>query len=220
MKISTRILAGLLAACSWYAVAAQCYWAGTPAGIFNVLSYFTIWTNILAASVLTTVAAGAGDQARRFPTISQQTAVASYVVIVGIVYELLLRRLWNPTGWRFVSDMILHNVMPIGYLLYWVVAVPKGQLRYAYVWRWTIYPVIYLGFCVLRGHTGGFFPYPFANFTELGYGRFAWNVLGLIGVFVGTGFGFITLDRLLARRGIRTVTPSATESYPIRRPML
>ena len=207
MAVWVRLFTGVLAALSWSAIALQSYLAVTsPAGqaqpssltVVNVLSYFTIQTNILVAAVLTAASVFA-PAASEFPSTSVQTAVAVYISIVGVVYHILLRQVWNPTGLQLICDRILHYVTPVGYLLYWLAAVPKGTLRYGHVWSWTIYPLAYLIYCVGRGYRDRFVPYPFVDFRQLGYPRFALNVVGLIAGFVGVGFAFIAFDRYLGR---------------------
>ena len=57
--------------------------------------------------------AGWGQWFRR-PSVQAGTAV--YIAIVGIVYQLLLRQLWNPQGAQWVADVLLHSIIPVGYV--------------------------------------------------------------------------------------------------------
>jgi hypothetical protein len=165
-------------------------------GLANVLGYFTILTNLLVAAYLTINAVGLSERV----SVGVKTALTSYILVVGAVYEVALRRLWNQEGLRFAVDVVLHYVMPLGYFTYWLAFVPKGTLRYRAVWLWTIYPLAYLVYSMIRGQLYGFFPYPFIAFTETGWPRFFVNVAVLIVVFVVTGLLLIALDRLFARR--------------------
>ena len=96
---------------------------------------------------------------------SARTAIASYILIVGLVYALILRKLWSPVGFHFVIDAILHYMMPAGYLVYWLLFVPKGTLVYRSVWRWTLYPLVYLVYSAIRGKLYGFFAYPVSKLS-------------------------------------------------------
>ncbi|HLH05458.1 MAG TPA: Pr6Pr family membrane protein [Bryobacteraceae bacterium] len=200
-----RIYAAILALIGWAAIVVQCYWAieiGVGNGlslamaITNVLSYFTILTNILVAACLTasvfqiaTISAGA------------KTALASYILIVGFVYELALRRLWNPEGLHLVVDVVLHYLVPLGYFTYWLLFVNKSGLRYRMVTRWTIYPFLYLFYTLFRGQVYGFFPYPFLNFRETGWPRLFLNVCALILLFTAAGSLLVSFGRYLQRSG-------------------
>ncbi len=209
IAVAQQFAIGALAVIGWAAIITQGYWSieaygsksiPTSIAVVNFLSFFTILTNMLAATVLAaSVAPGRSRRPNRLLSSSAQTAVATYMLIVGCVYEFALRRLWNPVGIHFLVDVTLHYVMPAGYLLYWLLLVPKGSLRYSSVAWWTIYPSAYLIYTAVRGHLYGFFPYPFVNFAEIGYKQFNLNVLGLMVVFMGTGLLFVKLDHLLAR---------------------
>ncbi len=203
-QVFKQLAVAVLAIAGWAAVATQCYLGvqasvaqgnSLASAVVNVLSYFTILTNILVAAILTLSLFGLNA----FPTEAAKTAVATYILIVGCVYALILRKLWDPIGLHFVVDAILHYAVPIGYFLYWLFGVCKGTLRYRSVAWWTIYPFAYLIYSTIRGRLYGFFPYPFVNYIELGYARFAVNVALLILAFVGIGLLFVALDHAIGR---------------------
>jgi hypothetical protein len=62
---------------------------------------------------------------------------------VGVTYSLLLRSLWSPQGGQRVADILLHDLMPIMYVAYWLIFVPKGSLLWKNTLSWTIYPLLY-----------------------------------------------------------------------------
>jgi|SRR5579884_3465342 len=203
MTKDERIYAAILALVGWCAILLQCYWAVETAvdkglslsmGIVNVLSYFTILTNILVAAYLTFAATG-----RLIASPAARTALGSYILVVGCVYEVSLRRLWNPEGLRFIVDVVLHYVVPLGYFCYWILFVPKQTLRYGAIASWTIYPFAYLFYSLIRGRLYGFFPYPFINYPEIGWPRLWINVALLIFVFVLAGALLIALGRFIVR---------------------
>jgi hypothetical protein len=198
-----RIYAAILAVIGWSAVILQCYWAietgignglSLAMALTNVLGYFTILTNILVASCLT---AAAFDIRAISP--GAKTALASYILIVGFVYELALRRLWSPEGLHLVVDSVLHYLVPLGYFTYWLLFVDKSGLRYQLIARWTIYPFVYLFYTLIRGYIYNFFPYPFLNFRETGWPRLLFNIGALIALFVGAGALLIGLARYLKK---------------------
>jgi hypothetical protein len=98
-----RVYAAVGAFLGWFALALQLYLmlAQDPAAMLGVLityfSFFTILTNFLVAVVFTAAALRphvAWGQFLLRPSVQANTAV--YIAIVGIVYQLLLRHLWNP----------------------------------------------------------------------------------------------------------------------------
>ena len=78
--------------------------------IIRFFSFFTILTNILVACCFTLLAIGKKQSFLTKP--SSLSAVTVYILVVGIVYNLLLRSTWNPQGLQKVVDELLHSVIP------------------------------------------------------------------------------------------------------------
>ncbi len=99
--------------------------------VITYFSFFTILTNLLIALVFTAIAFGPeAGWGQWFRSPSVQAATAVYIAIVGIVYQLLLRQLWNPQGAQWVADVLLHSVIPIGYVVYWLLFGPRTGLNW------------------------------------------------------------------------------------------
>ena len=103
MKALFRVAA---AAVGWFAIGLQ-YWLVMTGDIgpdpinrtINFFSYFTILTNILAALAMTLpVIAPDSSAGAYFARPSVRTALATYIIVVGITYHLILRHEWNPEG--------------------------------------------------------------------------------------------------------------------------
>lgn len=47
------------------------------------------------------------------------TAITVFILIVGSVYQIVLRSIWEPTGLQFIVDELLHTVIPLYMLGYW-----------------------------------------------------------------------------------------------------
>lgn len=172
--------------------------------IARYFSYFTIENNILVALALTAVALGSPSAAGRFfRTPNLQSAIAVYITIVGVVYHLLLRNVWNPTGWQLVVDNLLHYVMPTVYVLFWLVFVPKFSLRWKNLPLWLIYP---LGYCLLtlvRGAITSWYPYPFIDVGKLGYARVFGNILFVFLGFAAVSVVLMAIARFLSLRSAK-----------------
>lgn len=166
-----------------------------PGVIVQFFSYFTILSNSLA--VLCYLAPGGRGF---FGRPGVQSAVALYIAVVGLVYALVLERLWSPTGLQFAVDAALHYAAPVLYLGYWLLFVDKAGLRLARVPLWLVFPVAYCGYALLRGAFTGIYPYPFLEAGTLGYARVAGNVAMLVALFLVLGLVLAALGRGLARR--------------------
>lgn len=168
-------------------------------GLLSFFSYFTVLSNTLVATVLTCALTSRESAARRWflqPWVSSGIAVS--IAVVGLAYNILLRHLWHPEGWQWLADELMHDVMPLLFLAWWWLCVPKGTLRLWHIALWVIYPLVYFAYALLRGHLLATYPYPFIDVDTLGYPQVFVNAGGLLAGFVLIALVVIALDR---RRG-------------------
>lgn len=198
--------AALLAALCWFALILQfrltfgalLELGMSPAdAVLRYFGYFTILTNLVVAVVTTCFALDRGPAVLRRPSALSATAV--YIVIVGAIYSLLLRQIWDPQGWQKLADVLLHDAVPVLYSLFWLTCVPKTRLRWREAVRWLLYPLAYLIFMLIRGAQTGFYPYLFVDPAELGYPRMSVHAFFVTLAFLFVGLVVIAIDRALAR---------------------
>jgi hypothetical protein len=178
---------------------------GALTGIWIYFGYFTILTNVLAALALTAAAHGPrGAISRFFTRPGVHTAIAMSIAIVATVYNLLLRQLWQPQGWQIVADNTLHVVMPLLFLLYWWLAVPKATLRWPQAIVWQLYPAAYFAYALIRGAVNHWYPYPFLDVGKLGYLHVLVNACMVLLAFVVVALLLVALARWQVRRSSNT----------------
>ncbi|HTQ63556.1 MAG TPA: Pr6Pr family membrane protein [Puia sp.] len=167
----------------------------------NFFSYFTILSNILIAFSLTIIATKPGSKAGRFfSNPSVQSALAVYIIMVMTMYILFLKETWNPQGWQWIADVKLHYLIPILYIVYWIIFVPKGQTHWMNSIVWLIYPLCYLVYTLIRGAISGFYPYPFIDVHKLGYTHSLLNAFKIMIGFIGIGLLIIAVDKLMKKK--------------------
>jgi len=190
----------------WFALGSQLYLiiqnriVSLPQTVIRYFSFFTILTNLLAAISVSCLWLKPGSRWGRFfskPT--ALTAITVYIVIVGVVYNVILRFLWQPRGLQYVTDELLHTVIPGLFLLLWIFYVPQLNLEYKNAFPWLIYPLVYLIWTAIHGEMTGYYPYPFINVTELGYSRVLINCGGLFVAFLGLSLFLIASGKYLSR---------------------
>ncbi|HEU5168347.1 MAG TPA: Pr6Pr family membrane protein [Chitinophagaceae bacterium] len=203
-KRSTRFVALIGAIIGWSAIIAQLYLIITnrvvsiPGTVFRFFSYFTIDTNILVALCFTFIFLGNQSRpGKLFTKATTITALTVYIIIVGIVYNTILRLTWNPQGLQMVVDEILHSVIPVLFILFWVIFVPIEGLKYKHAFSWLIYPLVYMLYAVIHGAITNFYPYMFVDVTRHGYGK----VLSNAGLIV---FAIFVLSFILIATGKAT----------------
>ncbi|UEL24313.1 Pr6Pr family membrane protein [Pseudomonas fluorescens] len=167
-------------------------------GLINFFSFFTVLTNTLVVVVLSYALVSRDSTAKRwFLTPAVTSGVAASIVVVSLAYNLLLRHLWSPTGFQFIADELLHDVMPVLFLIYWWRCVPKGRLRFKHIGAWVIYPLVYFAYVLLRGHLLGQYQYPFIDVATLGYPQVFVNAAGLLAGFVLIAVAVVGLDKCI-----------------------
>lgn len=198
-----RIAAGAIALVGWSALVLQASLTiglvrrggGTLVdGLVVLAGYFTILTNLIVAATLTAIAIG------RAVGVSLIGAATLFIAIVGIVYSLVLRALWNPDGWQKVADMGLHDAVPLLAVAFWFAFVPKGGLAWRDPVIWLAFPLAYFVHALLRGATTGWWAYPFLNADALGHATVLRNAVILTAAFLGLGLVLVALDRTIGGR--------------------
>ncbi|MCK0158889.1 Pr6Pr family membrane protein [Cellulophaga sp. F20128] len=186
MKQKPEIIIMIL---SWFAVVVQFILIilNRQAAIFETIvrffSFFTILTNILVGLYFTTIVC----HLYKFPfslfrNKGALTAITAFIFIVGLVYQVVLRNIWAPTGLQFIIDELLHTVIPIFMLFYWFFNIRQYEVKILPLALWLLYPLVFIIFLLLRGHFSGYYPYPFLNVTEIGYYQTFTNVGIIFGV--------------------------------------
>lgn len=200
----------VLAISGWFALLGQFYLiiiskqASVAEIIVRYFTFFTILTNILVAVASTAILlAPRLNWGKFFSKTTVLTAITVYIVIVGATYNVILRYIWDPQGLQRVVDELLHLIIPISFVLFWLIFVPKGRLTWGNIWLWTIYPFVYLAIILIRGACSAYYPYPFVDVTKLGYPLTLLNCLGIAVAFVMISLLFIGVDKLMGKRSTR-----------------
>jgi len=176
------------------------------AAIWVLVRYFTIITNGIVAIVF----AGVALDRSRFALPSLLGGVTLAILLVGVVYNLLLRNLVELSGGAQLADLLLHQATPVLAALFWLVCVPKGALRVHDPFLWALYPLAYFAYAMTRGRVDGVYAYPFIDVGHLGLARTTGNAALIALGFIGAGMAMVWSDARLARRKSRVPEPKQT----------
>ncbi|WP_052257441.1 Pr6Pr family membrane protein [Kaistella jeonii] len=159
--------------------------------IIRFFSFFTILTNILVALFFTAKIDNLkGFFFNLFRSKGSLTAVTTFILIVGLVYQFILRKTWHPTGLQMIVDELLHTLIPLFMLGYWLLNVQKENLQMKSIFKWLLYPVVYLILVMTRGYFSHYYPYPFINRDQIGVEKVLVNSLFIL---IFTIFVFLIL---------------------------
>ena len=180
--------------------------AAEPGGFFdrplyrglNVFAFFTIQSNLLvaASALLTALQPDVDTPARRVLRLTALVAIS----VTGLVYHAVLAGLVELTPAGAFADLLVHTVVPVLAVVGWVAFGPRGRTDRRVVGLSVLFPVAWLVLTLVRGPlVGGFWPYPFVDADELGWGRVLLNCAVVAVLFVGLAAVAHGLDRVLAR---------------------
>lgn len=175
----------------------------TNAGTGDVLEtlwilarFFTILTNFAVAVAMTMVALGK----RVSPGVEGGLTLA--ILLVGIVYVLLLQKLYHLTGASLFADTLMHKVSPVAMAAYWLLFAKHAPMRWTEPLWWSLYPIAYFAYALARGAIEGIYPYPFMDVGKIGAAQTALNAAAISALFLLAGLALVWLDRRLLGRGM------------------
>ena len=173
--------------------------ADVPETVIRFFSFFTILTNLLVGIYFSVLINSNNFKTSFFYKLFSVTSVTIYIFIVGLVYQIALRHIWQPAGLQRLVDELLHSIIPILVVLYWYFYENKNNLKYSDVWFWLIYPIVYLIFILIRGQISGYYPYPFLNIPAIGSVSTLINIIILIITFGIISLLFVKIAQIIAK---------------------
>ena len=173
--------------------------ASVTQAVWRFFGFFTILTNCAVAVVATAMAIKPNSV---MANATARLATATAIFIVGLVYSVALRAIWQPTGWQAVIDHALHDATPVLFILSWFFA-KHGQLKTRHAFLAVVPALVYFVYALIRGATDGWYAYWFLDPSSLPPARMAINIVLLMLAFSVVALAFVRLDKWLAQRGQR-----------------
>jgi hypothetical protein len=201
MNNAGRVFAACIACAAWTGLIVQLSlsYSANPSlllSLWIIFAYFTIITNFLVAVVFTSIAMNRGALRSEWVVAGAMQSI----VMVGVIYQLLLRGALELAGGSALVDKLLHLATPVLVPLFWIIFVRKGNLTWRHPLIWAIYPLAYFIYGMARGLATGKYAYPFLNILALGWQRTALNALFIAVAFMAFGFAIVWVDHLLSSR--------------------
>lgn len=174
---------------------------GLPDALWALLRFFTIVTNLMVAIVFLRIASGGRDAVKPI----WLGCVVLAILLVGVVFNLVLGQMPQPSWWSRIGDSLHHHVAPLAVPLWWLIFARYGALGWRAPWLWSLYPLAYCAYILTRATLEpaglpGRIPYFFMDAARLGWPTAIANMAAIAAGFVLAGHGLVVLDRALARR--------------------
>ncbi len=153
---------------------------------FNFFGYFTMQSNVIfMIAMLASAVAILAGRAQSPLLILLRACATTYIVIVGIVYNVLLAGLEGGVTLQW-ANWVLHVAIPIYAALDWVLFADRPALGWKRFGLIVIYPIVWVIIVLIRGATDGWVPYPFLDPAQ-GYGVVALYCIGIAVAVVVVG---------------------------------
>jgi len=128
----------------------------------NFFSFFTIQSNLLAALLFLFIGTRRSRPSSALNFL--RGAAAAYLILTTSVDALLLSGYEAYLQVTVLSvNTVLHQVMPLVVVLDWFTQPPRNRLSFAWATVWTVYPLLYLGYTLVRGSRVHWYPYGFLD---------------------------------------------------------
>jgi hypothetical protein len=160
-------------------------------GVMWRLITFTYQANILAAAYYLWTLVSPRADAR----VGLRGAVVLYVVIAGVIWNLLLTG--HSMGYT-TANVLLHVVVPVLALSDWLlIGRGRGRVRWWHPLAWLAYPASYVVLAlVVLNQAGRRAPYYFLDPGSVGLGTVLLNVCVLGGAVIAVGYALLAVNRL------------------------
>jgi hypothetical protein len=172
--------------------------AGALGRIIDFFGYFTIWSNLIVAVIMTLLALNPRRDSPRLRILRIDTLMM--ISITGLVYALIIAPYVTNRGWEHVSNALLHQITPLVTIAVFIMAGPRRWFTVKGVFAALIIPIIYVIYTLIRGAIIGAYPYDFFNVVKYGYGAVLINVVAIAALGLVISFIYMGIDRLLSRR--------------------
>ncbi len=144
-------------------------------------AFFTIQSNLIGVAAFGWLLATRGRARTRGQELLRGAA-AVYLTVTFVVVIVLLSDVDVQLQLVWV-DVVLHKLFPIVVVLDWIVDPPIGRLSARDALLWLVYPLVWTLVTVVRGAIDGWYPYPFLDPANGGYGQVAVSVVGVTVAF-------------------------------------
>jgi len=168
--------------------------------IWSSALYFTIQSNALAVVSLI-LFMFIGDSL--FKTLLRGVTLAS-LALTFAVYNFVLYNIfadWGTAGYVF-DRTATHLIMPLGYLIDWLVFDPRCRFKRRHVALWLLYPVVYGIASFVASTVLGATLYFFFSASGGVMGAILW-ILAIGAGLCAVCFMFVAIDNRFGRRGQR-----------------
>jgi len=170
--------------------------SGDPFSWLVGFKYYTMQTNLMVTIWLTLAIIWHNKpESLKKITGPLKGAFTLYITTTFVFFAILLQVFYIPTGWAAFSNLILHYITPITFIVDWILTENIDRYKWKYLPYWTLYPIGYLIFAFIHGVISGDYLYPFLDLSVRGPVRYLIIICFLLGVGIVMASLYIAINR-------------------------
>ncbi|PZF86240.1 Pr6Pr family membrane protein [Jiangella anatolica] len=170
----------------------------TALRVANFFSYFTVQSNLLVIAGCLWLAVAPHTDGRFFRVLRLTGLIG--IGVTGVVYATLLAPLVDLEGAAQAANIGFHYISPIMAVIGWLLFGPWPRIDRRTIGLTLVWPIAWLVYTLIRGEVVDWYPYPFIDVNDIGYGRTVLNSAGITVLLLGVGWLFARGDRRLGDR--------------------
>ena len=174
----------------------------------NISNYFCI--GVMITALIETIKKKADNYVSACPLLKFMGMLG--ILLTFLVFNILLAGAEGrdpQLNWR-ISSLSFHVVLPIMYIIHWVLFYERKKVKWNYPLLSILFPLVYVVFIFIQAAILKFdtsilipnsttpliYPYFFLNIETQGIKVLIW-IFALLAGFVGLGYGFYGLDKVI-----------------------
>jgi hypothetical protein len=210
----------------WFGATAACVVAGvvlsvysaTTAGYFstsvergfNTFAFFTTDSNLIVGATSLLLALQPNRSSFVFSTVRLIGVIC--IGVTGLVFHVALASLLDLQGVHRLGNELVHTIVPIMGVVGWLAFGPRRLTSARVAVASLVFPIVWLGFTLIRGAVIHWYPYPFIDVTKIGYGGTVLNCIWVSVLLLGLAGAAVWIDRLLPRLRLHSAADDGSAS--------
>ena len=172
--------------------------AGGPERLIDLLSYFTIWSQVVVGIVMTILFRNPAANSRKLQVLFIDALLM--ITVTGVVYNLLIGPKYPPQGLNQISSPIEHSLTPLLTVLIFLFIGPRGWFNGKNIVRALLLPILFVFYTLIRGAIVNKYPYDFFDVGASGYAFVITFVMGILLASIIVLAMYWGIDRALSRK--------------------
>ncbi|NKQ58118.1 Pr6Pr family membrane protein [Amycolatopsis sp. K13G38] len=150
--------------------------------LWRLFSYFTIESNLFVLATAVVLALRPAADGRIWRVVRLDGLLG--ILITGVVYDIVLAPIVHLTGAALAAGIGFHYISPWATILAWLVFGPRRRITWGTIAGAFVWPVLWLVYIFTQGAFTDWYPYPFLDVTDLGFGTALVNSLLVVAVAI------------------------------------